>query len=54
MARPLNEPSVSSRIKRFYYYQWSGGTPWDSGLVNYQNHKRRAIYYQYRRRIRGG
>lgn len=28
-------PRIGTRIKRFYYYEWIGGPPFDAGLVDF-------------------
>jgi hypothetical protein len=48
----LSLPNCSSRIKRFYLYQWKGSPDWDSGLIDYKTNKTRSLYGIYRDRSR--
>ncbi len=51
MSRLLREPPSLEAVRRFYIYQWDGDPGFDSGLINPASRKRRATYYQYKRRI---
>jgi hypothetical protein len=44
----LTLPNVSSRIRRFYAYQWKGDGNWDSGLIDYQTDATRQMYRDYK------
>jgi hypothetical protein len=37
-------PMVSTRIRRFYAYQWSGSTDFDAGLIDFRTGLRRGLY----------
>jgi YD repeat-containing protein len=46
----VRAPSISGRIKRFYYYHLRGDQRWDSGLLRKSNSSRRPVFYVYKRK----
>jgi hypothetical protein len=49
LAYMLTLPNVSSRIRRFYVYQWKGDGSWDSGLIDYNPpYATRPLYNTYK------
>jgi hypothetical protein len=46
----VRAPSISGRIKRFYYYHLRGDQRWDSALLRKYNSSRRPVFYVYKRK----
>jgi len=47
----VTAPSVSKRIKRFYYYHLRGDNKtWDSGLLRKRDNSERPVFYVYRKK----